>query len=240
METHLQSNSKTARIAAGLFFALCIPLSMWDGMYVPGKIFVAQDPVATANNVLSNELMFRSAIVTHLAGILIFAFSMILFSRIIKPLDSNLSRLMTLLMSIVVTNVFILEVLNYSALMILKSEPRPSFDVAQQQEMAYLLMRIYRTGSGPGLGKLFFGLYFIPFGIVVLRFRLAPLIIGILLIIGGVGYVIDCCIAVLLQRPLYVLVRSYLIYTTLAYILALLWFLVKGVREPVTDQTIQK
>ena len=81
------------------------------------------------------------------------------------------------------------------------------------------------------MGKLFLGLCFIPFGMMVFRSGFAPRIIGILLIIGGVGYVADCCIAILLQRTNYIMVRPYLMSTTLCYVLALLWFLVKGLQE---------
>jgi hypothetical protein len=237
MEAILESNlparqaSKTARLAAALFFFLCVPLALWDQFYVPQKIFVAQDPVATANNLLSNEFIFRTSIVTHLAGFLIFVMMVLLFHRIFRPVDKNLSRLMLISVLVQVPVVFVFEVFNFTALMILKSEPRLTFDVAQQQEAAYFLMRMSRYAVGAGMGKLFLGLCFIPFGMLVFRSGFAPRIIGILLIIGGVGYVADCCISILLQRTDYVMVRSFLMYTTVGYALALLWFLIKGVQE---------
>ena len=229
METTLNSNSRTARLAASLFFFLCIPLALWD---LPQKIFMPQDPAATANNLLSNEFIFRISIITHLTGFLIFVFMIVLFCRIFRPVDKHLSRLMLFSILAQVPVVFVFEVFNYTALMILKNETRLTFDVAQQQEAAYFLMRISRYGVGTGMGKLFLGLCFIPFGMLVLRSGFAPRIIGILLIIGGMGYVADCCISILLQRTDYVMIRSFLMYTSLAYILALLWFVVKGVRDP--------
>jgi hypothetical protein len=126
--------------------------------------------------------------------------------------------------------VMVMEVCSYTALMILKSEARPTVGLAQQQEVAYFLLRMHGYGAGVGMGKLFIGLCFIPFGMLVMRSGFAPRVIGILLIIGGVGYLADCCTAVLLQRADYVVVRSYLMYTTLAYFFSLLWFLVKGVK----------
>lgn len=239
MEATLPSNnSKTVRIASALFFVLCIPLSLWDGFYVPRKIFVPQDPVATANNLLANESMFRTAIMSHLFGFIIFAFMMLLFYRVFRPVDKHLSRLMVFAVLAQVPVVFVFEVFNFMALMSLKSETRLTFDVAQQQEAAYFLLRLPRYAVGAGMGKFFIGLSFIPFGMLVFKSGLAPRIIGILFIIGGVGYVADCCISILLQRADYVMVRSVLMYTTLTYILALLWFLVKGVKEagaPVTS-----
>jgi hypothetical protein len=232
METILNSNSRTARLAAALFFLLCIPLSLWDGFYVPQKIFVPKDPVATANNLLSNEFIFRTSIVSHLFGFIIFVMMMLLFYRLFRPVDKHLSRLMIFSVLAQLPAVFVFEVFNFTALMTLKSETRSTFDIAQQQEAAYFLLRMPRYAVGAGMGKLFLGLSFIPFGMLVLRSGFAPRIIGILLIIGGVGYVGDCCIAILLQRSDYIMVRSFLMYTTVAYMLALLWFLVKGVRNP--------
>lgn len=232
MEATPDANRRTARIAACLFFFICIPLSLWDQFYVPQKIFVPQDPVATANNLLANEFIFRTSIISHLSGIVIFVLMVLLFSCVFRPVDKHLSRLMVISALAQLPIIFILEVFNFTALLILKSEVRPTFDSAQQQEAAYFLLRVYQYGAGPGIGKLFFGLCFIPFGMLVHRSGFTPRIIGILLIIGGAGYVADCCLSILLQRADYLIIRSLLKYTTLAYILALLWFLFKGVRDP--------
>ena len=86
-----RQDSKTARLAAALFFFLCVPLSLWDQFYVPRKIFVAQDSVATANNLLSNEFIFRTSIVIHLTGFLIFVMMVLLFHRIFRPVDKHQS-----------------------------------------------------------------------------------------------------------------------------------------------------
>jgi Domain of unknown function (DUF4386) len=238
METTIQSNltdgkqaSRKARLAALIFFIVCIPLSLWDQFYVPGIIFVPQDPAATASNLLSNELMFRSSILCHLAGFLSFAFMVVLFYRLFRPVDKPLSQLMLYPLLAMIPVVFVFEVFNYAALMVLKSEARSTFDLAQQQEAAYFLLRLPRYATGAGMGKLFLGLCFIPFGMLVLRSGWAPRIIGILLIIGGVGYVADCCIVILLQRADYIMVRSYLMATTVCYMLALLWFLFKGLKK---------
>lgn len=222
------SKSRTIRLAAALFLFVCVPMSIWDQVYVPGKIFVPQDPVATANNLLSNELVFRLSIISHLAGFLIFVFMMLLFYRTFRPVDKNLSQLMLIPLLAQIPIIFIFEVLNFSALMFIKTEPTANFDISHQLDAVYFLFRMYKYGIGPGMGKLFNGLCFIPFGMLVLHSRNTPRIIGILIIIGGVGYVADCAISVLLQRADYLVVRSYLKYTTIAYFLAFFWFLVRG------------
>jgi hypothetical protein len=238
MEALHYSNRRTARVAAALFFFVCVPLSLWE-TNVQSRIFVPQDPTATASNLLSNEFLFRTSIVSHLTGIVAFAFMILLFYRLFKPVDKHLSRLMLFSVLAMIPIVFVFEVLNLTALVVLKGEPRSTFNVAQQQEVVYFLMRMPRTATGAGMGKLFLGLCFIPFGMLVYRSGFVPRVIGILFIIGGVGYVVDCILAILLQRADYVYVRSYLMYTTLAYAAGLLWFLVRGLNSqiPVIDQS---
>lgn len=230
MDSTLSSKSKTARIAASLFFFLCVPLSIWESKYVHSKIYVSQDPAATAHNLLSNEFIFRTSIVSHLIGTMIFILMILLFYRLLRPVDKHLSRLMIVPLLAQIPIVFVLEVLNFTALMTLKSEPRPTFDVVQQQEVAYFLLRTHRYGFGAD--KIIFGLCFIPFGLLVIRSGFAPRIIGILMIIGGAGYVADTSLYILLQRADYLIVQSFKLYSSVGYALGLLWFLIKGVREP--------
>ena len=84
---------------------------------------------------------------------------------------------------------------------------------------------------GIGLTKFISGLSFIPFGVLVLRSGFAPRIIGILVIIAGAGYVADSCSYILLERSDYLMLGSFLRSTFLGFMLALLWFLIKGVKN---------
>ena len=125
MEAILDSNlltgrqaSKTARLAASLFFFLCIPLFFWE-QTVSSKIFVAQDPVATANNLLSHEFIFRAATVSHLAGNIIFVMMVLMFCRLFRPVDKHLTRIMAAFILVQIPIVLILEVFNIAALMTL-------------------------------------------------------------------------------------------------------------------------
>jgi len=232
MSESLQSNSdsRTARLAAALFLFVCIPLSLWESSVHSG-IYAAQDPASTATQLLSNEFAFRGAILSHLIGFTCFFLMIFFFYRIFQPVDKHLSQLMLMFVLAMVPVVFVFEVFNYTALMVVKGAPRATFDVAPQQETALFLLRLPRYATGAGMGKLFLGLCFIPFGMLVLRSEYAPKVVGILLIVGGIGYLVDCCIAVLMQRPLYVIVRPYLMITTVCYMLSFLWFLVKGVKS---------
>jgi hypothetical protein len=230
MEIPSHPHRNTARLAALLFFLVCIPLYFWEQTYVRSRVFIAQDPVATANNLLSHELVFRFATVTNLAGTVIFALLLLTFAHIFRPVNKYLSRLMVAAIILQIPVTLVLELFNIAALATLKSEARPTFTAAQQQETAYFLLRMWRVGVGTG--KLFSGFCLIPFGMLVFKSGLAPKIIAILIIISGIGYLGDFSIYVLLERPDYVIVRSILQYSYMGYMLALLWFVIMGLRNP--------
>ena len=229
MEPTPNSNNKTARLAAFLFICVGLPLALWGEVYVPSKIFVPQDPVATADSLLSNEFIFRTSTFCHIAGNILFVLMSLMLYRILKPVDNHLSRLMIIPVLAQFPIVVVMEIFTLTALTILKSDPRPNFDVTQQQEVAYLLMRMARNGIG--FTKLILGLSFIPWGMLFLRSGFIPRVFGVLVIISGVGYVADFCFNILLQRPVYLLIQPYARGAFIGFLVTMLWLLVKGTRE---------
>ncbi len=223
-----QSNSSTIRIATALFFFVCVPLSLWE-TNVQSKIFVPQDAVATAQNLIAHEFVFRTTLISHIIGTVVFILMVMLLYRIFKPVDDQLARLMIIPILLQFPIVFILEAVNFTALMTLKSEARTSFDVLQQQEAAYFLLRFHRFSFGAD--KIVFGLGFIPLGLLVIRSGIAPRIIGLLILIGGAGYVMDTFLYMLLPRTTYLTVQPLKLISSGLYSLGFLWFLVKGARN---------
>jgi len=196
---------------------------------VQSKIFVPQDAVATAQNLLAHEFIFRTTLISHIIGTVVFILMVMLFYRIFKPVDNHLAKLMIIPILLQFPIVFVLEAVNFTALMTLKSDARSTFDVLQQQEVAYFLLRLHRYTFGAD--KLVFGLGFVPLGLLVIRSRIAPRIIGLLILIGGVGYVMDTILYMLLQRSTYLTVQPLKLISSVLYSLGFLWFLVKGARH---------
>lgn len=228
MEVSYESNSRTIRIATALFFFVCVPLSIWETR-VQSKIFVPQDAVATAQNLLVHEFVFRTTLISHIIGTVVFILMMMLLYKIFKPVDNHLAGLMIIPILMQFPIVFIMEAVNFTALMTLKGEPRLTFDGLQQQEVAYFLLRLHRYTFGAD--KIVFGLGFIPLGLLVIRSGIAPQVIGFLILIGGVGYVVDTILYVLLQRATYLTVQPLKLISSGLYSLGFLWFLVRGARH---------
>jgi hypothetical protein len=84
------SRRKAARVAGLMFlFCLIVPLLNWG--LVLSKLIVAEDVVATANNIMANELLFRIGITVELimsVGLVVLALALY---RILRPVNKNLA-----------------------------------------------------------------------------------------------------------------------------------------------------
>ncbi|MDP3665092.1 MAG: DUF4386 family protein [Sediminibacterium sp.] len=74
------------------------------------------------------------------------------------------------------------------------------------------------------------GLWLFPLGMLVYRSKFIPGIFGLLLIINGIGYVVEASAFILLQQSDYLMVRQFARVTFIGLPLTMLWFLVKGIR----------
>src|SRR6185295_1722314 len=134
METTYESNKRTARLAACLFFFVCVPTVSWGPGYILSKIFVPRNPAATVNNLLSNEFIFRTGIISHLASIIAFALMTLLLYKLFRPVDKQLSLMLIIPAMLEIVIVFVLELFHFSALMIMKGEALINVDTSQKQE----------------------------------------------------------------------------------------------------------
>ena len=99
---------------------------------------------------------------------------------------------------------------------------------AQSYELLGISLDIYRKGAA--ITSIFFGLWLLPLGLLVLRSGYLPKFIGVLLIIGSLGYPILFVQIFLfpeLKNSLYS--NPFLLFTHLAELSLMSWLLVKGV-----------
>jgi hypothetical protein len=95
------------------------------------------------------------------------------------------------------------------------------FQNDQLQALAYLFLRLH--GQGFLIAQIFWGLWLFPMGYLVFKSGFLPRIIGVLLMIGCFGYVIES-FATLLGFNV-----SIIFFTSWGELLLLLWLLIKGV-----------
>jgi hypothetical protein len=222
--------NKTARIA-GFLFLLTAVFAPFSVMYVPSIIIVPGDAAATANNIMASESLFRLGFVSGLIYQIIFLLYVLVLYKLLKPVNKNLALLMVIF-ELVGVPIAMLNLLNQFAALLLLSgaDYWTAFTADQLQAQVMLFLDLHRYGVI--IAQIFWGLWLFPLGYLVFKSGFLPRILGVLLIIGGFGYLIDSFANFLL--PNYeayeaIFFPVILLLTLPGEWLLALWLLIKGV-----------
>ena len=102
----MNSTKSKARTAGQLYLALALT-GIFSLMYVPSALIVFGDATATANNITSSELLFRTGILTGLISNVIFVFLVLALYRLFKEVNRKQAILMVTLVVISVATSFV-------------------------------------------------------------------------------------------------------------------------------------
>ena len=227
MEINSSSLKNTARIA-GLLYLFLVITGVYGVMYIPSQIIVPGDSVSTATNIISNELLFRSGVLIDIISNTIFLFLVLVLYRLLKLVNENQAKLMFALVIVQIPFVFMMEAFNVTSLMILKGDILKTFELSQRQDLAMLFLKINDYGTLPL--EMFWGLWLLPFGLLVYKSEFIPRIFGILLVIGGFAYMIDSTIGILFPSYSSFVKYPTLLLVAIGEISITLWLLIKGVK----------
>jgi hypothetical protein len=211
----MNSINKTARITGALYLLL-LPLGILGILYVPAALIVPGDAPATATNIMANEALFRLSIVSALLVQVVNIFVVLFLYKLLKPVNKNMARLMVIFILLAVP-IAMLNELNRGAVLLL----------LHSADQSYALMTLFFElhEYGITIASIFWGLWLFPMGYLVFKSNYIPKIIGILLMIGCFGYLIDSFTFLLF--PNWGMTISQ--FTFIGELLLPLWLLVKGV-----------
>lgn len=227
MENRVYALKKTARLA-GLFYLLVIITGVYGIMFVSSQINIKGDAATVANNILSNEFLFRTGIINDFISNIIYVFLVLTLYKLLKQVNEHRAKLMVTLVIVQIPAVYIMEAFNITSLMIFKDEIFTAFELSQRQDLAMLFLKI--NDYGMIALAVFWGIWLIPLAQVVYKSGFIPRIIGILLMINGIAYMIDSFIFMLLPNY-HVYTNQYLlIFIIPGEFSIMLWLLIKGVR----------
>lgn len=184
----MSSTKRTARIA-GVLYAILALTGVFSLIYVPTTLVVFGDATATAENIRSSELLFRSGILSGLVSNVIFVFLVLALYRLLKETSHKQAMLMVTLVVISVATGFANTINQFGALIALSEADFLSvFEKPELDAIAYLFMRL--NSWGIQIIQIFWGLWLFPFGLLVYRCGFIPKILGVLLMIAGFGYLL--------------------------------------------------
>lgn len=224
------SNKKTARIV-GLLYLMVVLTGIFTLMYVPNKLIVWDNAPLTFQNITANETLFRLGIVSGLACYMFFLFLSLTLYKLLKQVKENYAKLMVLFVVLGVS-IFFINVQNELTVLSLVTDPNYLNILSTEQIQSQVLIYLNQYDSGMSIAHIFSGLWLFPFGYLVFKSGFLPKILGILLMLGCFGYLINFTGFTLFKNyPEFGISKFVSLPASIGEIGTCLWLLIIGVKE---------
>jgi len=216
---------------AGFLYVLTSIVGFFAMGYVPNKLIVHGNPVATVNNIAAHEMLFRFGIAGQFISQAAFIFVALALYKLLEGVNRRHASLMVILIVVSVPIALVNEVNSLAALALVRGADFLSI-VEKPQRDAFAMLFINMHGRGLVVAELFWGLWLFPLALLVYRSRFLPRFLGVWLALAGAAWVILSLVSILLpqyQNKVY----TYTQPAVLGEIAFMLWLLIKGAKPPV-------
>jgi hypothetical protein len=223
----MHPTDKAARVAGAVYLSMAVtaPFSL---IYIPRTLIVRADATATANNILAHETLFRLGIVADLITSVIFVFLVMALYRLLSGVNKKHASLMVALVLVSAAVGFMNVLNNIAALTLFRgTDFLAVFEKPQRDALAMLFLRLH--GQGLVINEIFSGLWLFPFGVLVMRSRFLPRLLGVWLIVNCFAYLALSFMGLLLPQYYDLAFRS-AFPALLGEMAIMLWLLIRGAK----------
>lgn len=181
--------------AAGFLVAISIFAGAFAEVYVPGKLFVASDPMATARHVAASAQLLRISFLVYLIEALCDVTLTVIFYVLLRPVSATLS-LLAAFFGIISTVTFATGELFYfmASVPVLDGAIQGHLSAEQSSLFIYTALTLY--GYAGTVFMVFYGVATALRGYLFYRASYFPRWIGVLLLLAGASFIIKNVIAV--------------------------------------------
>jgi hypothetical protein len=215
-----------ARIA-GLLYLTIFVAAAFGQFFVRQSMIVPGDAAATAANITAAPLFFRlgfaADLVAFASDVALAAVLYVLLRPVSRPL-----ALVAAFFRLTQSAILGMNTLNHVAAAIVLGGAGylEAFDQTQREALALLLLQAH--GFGYDIGLVFFAIHLLVLGYLIAVSRFLPVVIGVLVVIAGVGYLIDSFTSFLFPAANAVLEPFTLGPAVIGETALMLWLLVRG------------
>ena len=224
MERIAEASPRFKARIAGVFYLLTILTRMFVEISVRNRLVVSDDAAATASNILAHESLWRLGFAADIIAFASYVALTALLYELFKPVNRSLSLVAAFFSLVACVVQAISSLFHLAPLVLLGGAPYLRvFTVEQLQALALVFLRL-RAAAYHNIGLVFFGLYLLLAGILILRSTFLPRILGVLMVLAGLSYV------PFLSPPLARSLQPYiLVFPGVGQMSLTLWLLVMGV-----------
>ena len=233
----MNSMSRNARISGILYLAIILlgPIRL---LFIPNALIVSGNGAETVHNIATHEALFRFGIyadilIGAIEGVLVFS-----LYRLLGAVNRTWAVLM-LVWGLADVPPYILNTLNdFGALTSATGASfLTAFDQPQREAITMLFLKIHQYGII--VNEVFWGLWLIPFGLLVYKSGILPRLLGVWLIVNGFAYVSQNITGVVFPQFLD-LAETVSVPLQFGEIAIMLWLIIMGAKErPLPAATVE-
>jgi hypothetical protein len=223
----MSPNKKTARFA-GLLFLLMVVFGLIAEVFFRQKLFASNDIAVTANNILSNIFLYRAGITCDLLMALCYLLTALALYKLLYSVNKNLAAVMVVFATAGSILLMFNTLNEFVTLYILSGNDFVSaFDLSQKRSLAMLFYNIYLHGYM--IGQIFFALWVLPLGLLIMKSGFIPKVLGILFVIETIFGFMSVIVHFLIPNG--TLETLMLFPGILAEFTFMFWLLIRGINE---------
>jgi len=214
-----------ARITGALFL-LTVVTGIIAQAFISQRIVVPGNAATTASNILAQEPLFLLGFTIYLVEMAAQIAMTVLFYCLLKPVSRSIALLAAVFSLVGCTIKTLSRLFYFAPLLVLESDAQylTVFDADQLQALALLFLKVNDHAAGMALA--FFGFEGLLTGYLVIRSTFLPRFLGVLSLVGGLGWL--TFLSPSLGMRMFPIVA---VVGILGAIATILWLLIVGVNE---------
>lgn len=184
----MTSENITSRIA-GLAYLVVVLTGIFSLAYVPSQITVPGDPQATVRNIVGSAPLFRLGIASFMLNQVAFLLLPLVLLQLFRPVSERVAFVMAAL-ALASVPIALMSLTHRLDVLSLLSGPQAPSTSPPAPLQAAVMQHLDAYRNGLLITKLFWGLWLFPFGYLVIKSGFLPRLLGVLLMLGCVGYLV--------------------------------------------------
>jgi hypothetical protein len=185
----MEATKKTARIAGALYLIVVLT-GIFSLMYVPSQLIVWDNAAVTTSKISAAQPLFRLSIFASIICYTAFLLLPIILYKLFLSVNKTHAVAMVAL-AVVSVPVSLFNLSNKFAVLTWISKEAYLNMFTTDQIQAQVLLHLNYYDNGIQLASVFWGLWLFPFGYLVFTSGFLPKILGILLMAGCFGYLLN-------------------------------------------------
>jgi hypothetical protein len=229
----MDSPNKVARIA-GLLYLVEIVTGIFSLMYVPSRIRVHGDAMATVQHLMANEFLFRlDVVIGSISDVIALVLPLVLY-KLLSPVSKHAAVFMVAFGVVFIPIDLVAAADQLDILSLLSDGSAQHHALSSTQYVAQVMALFDASYNKTLVSELFWGLWLLPFGYLVVKSGFLPKILGYFLMLGSLSYLVPFIVKVLF--PSYSIPDIVSLPSAIGEIGTALWLAFVGIRRPMRDQ----